>query len=67
MSRSASRVFTRLKVQRFVAAVTAIVADDSAVRRASRRDLAVIEGVLLAILDSVTAELKRRNQGSGTQ
>lgn len=50
------------KIQGFVATLTAIVADRDAVRRASRRDLAVIEGVLLVILDSVTAELKRRDQ-----
>jgi hypothetical protein len=50
-------VQTHVKIHKFVAAVTAIVADDNAVRRASLRDLAVIEGVLLVILDSVSAEL----------
>lgn len=54
-----------MKIQKFVTAVTAIVVDDNAVRRASRRDLAVIQGVLLVILDSVAAELKRRDQQEG--
>lgn len=56
---------THVKIQKFVAAVTAIVVDDNAVRRASLRDLAVIEGVLLVILDSVSAELKRRDRQEG--
>lgn len=56
---------THVKIQKFVAAVTAIVVDDNAVRRASRRDLAVIQGVLLVILDSVADELKRRDQQEG--
>lgn len=56
---------THMKIQKFVTAVTAIVVDDNAVRRASRRDLAVIQGVLLVILDSVAAELKRRDQQEG--
>lgn len=54
-----------MKIQKFVTAVTAIVVDDNAVRRASRRDLAVIQGVLMVILDSVAAELKRRDQQEG--
>lgn len=63
----ALRVLNPLKTQKFVATVAAIVSDQAAVRRASRCDLAVIEGVLLAVLDSVTAELKRRDQEGRTQ
>lgn len=54
-----------VKNQEFAAAIIVLIEDDDAVRRASRRDLAVVEGVLTVILDSVTAELQRRDQEQG--
>jgi hypothetical protein len=54
-----------VKVQEFAAAIVVLIEDDEAVCRASRRDLAVMEGVLTVILDSVTAELQRRDQEQG--
>ena len=54
-----------VKNQEFAAAIIVLIEDDDAVRRASRRDLAVVEGVLTVILDSVTTELQRRDQEQG--
>jgi hypothetical protein len=54
-----------VKNQEFAEAIIVLIEDDDAVRRASRRDLAVVEGVLTVILDSVTAELQRRDQVQG--
>jgi len=51
-----------VKIQNFVAAFQEIVEDDEAVRRVSRRDLAFLEGALVVALDSISAELKRRDQ-----
>jgi hypothetical protein len=51
-----------VKIQEFAAAIIVLIEDQGAVRRASRRDLAVLEGVLTVILDSVVAELQRRDQ-----
>lgn len=60
-----SGVAFHLKMQNFVAAFMKIIADEHALARASRRELAVMEGVLLVVLDSVTAELKRRDEQEG--
>jgi hypothetical protein len=54
-----------VKIQEFAAAIIVLIEDQGAVRRASRRDLAVIEGVLTVILDSVTTEMQRRDQQQG--
>ena len=51
-----------LKLQKCVAAFTEIVGCDDALQHASKRDLAVVEGLLLVVLDSVSAELRRRDQ-----
>lgn len=51
-----------MNLQDFGAAIVVLINDDDAIKRSSHRDLAVIEGVLTVILDSVTAELQRRDQ-----
>lgn len=55
------------KLQEFAAAIVTLIEDDSAVRKASNRDLAVLEGVLTVIVESVTAELDRRARSSERQ
>lgn len=54
-----------VKIQEFAAAIIVLVEDQDAVHRASRRDLAVLEGVLTVILDAVVVELQRRDQQQG--
>lgn len=54
-----------VKIQEFAAAIIVLIEDQDAVHRASRRDLAVLEGVLTVILDDVVAELQRRDQQQG--
>lgn len=54
-----------MKMEEFAAAIIVLIEDEDAVRRASRRDLAIVEGVLSAILSSVTAELQQREQARG--
>jgi hypothetical protein len=51
-----------VKIEEFAAAIIVLIEDDAAVRRASRRDLVIVEGVLTVILDSVTGELAQREQ-----
>lgn len=47
-------------MQSFATAFAQMAADERAIRNASSRELAVMEGVLQVVLDSVTAELNRR-------
>ena len=54
-----------MKIQEFAAAIIVLIEDQDAVRRASRRDLAVLEGVLTVILDSIVVELQRRDCHKG--
>jgi hypothetical protein len=54
-----------MKVQEFATLVIALIEDGTAARKASNRDLAIVEGILSVILDSVAAELRRRDAGSG--
>lgn len=54
-----------VKLQEFAAAIIVLIDDQGAVRRASRRDLTMIEGVLTVILDTVADELRRRDQQEG--
>ncbi len=51
-----------MKLPKFLAAFTQILDCDDALRRTSKRELAVVEGLLLVILDSVSTELQRRDQ-----
>lgn len=51
----------------FAAAIVMLIEDPEAVRRASRRDLAVLEGVLTTLRDAVTAELQRRDEAAPRQ
>lgn len=54
-----------VKIQELATAIITLIEDQGAVNRASRRDLAVLEGVLTVILDAVVAELQRRDQQQG--
>lgn len=54
-----------VKIQEFAAVIIVLIQDQDAVRRASRRDLAVLEGILTVILDSVVAELQHRDRQEG--
>lgn len=60
-----SEAGANVKMEEFAAAIIVLIEDEDAVRRASRRDLAIVEGVLSAILSSVTAELQQREQARG--
>jgi len=55
-----------VKNEEFAAAIIVLIEDDNAVRRASRRDLVIVEGVLAAVLDIVAVELRRRDQQRGS-
>lgn len=48
-------------MRNFATAFAKMAADEGAIRKASSRELAVMEGVLQVVLDSVTAELNRRS------
>lgn len=51
-----------MKFQRIADAVTVLIADPSVCRLISRKDLAVIEGVLMAVAKWAHDELERRDK-----
>lgn len=46
----------------FAAAVTVLIEDDDAYRRASKKDLVLVESILLVIAERAHAELARRER-----
>lgn len=53
-----------VKFKQFATVLIALLENPAAVRRASNLDLAIVEGILTAVLESVTVELRRRDRGN---